>query len=182
MPEGSRIYDDLDASRLAGIDGHGRESNEPVRRPFDNGLGARCIDLDYLSTRSIPCVPDVYGYLESVAVGLRGFPAGPSDMTMRRSPIDGSGWRDQKSAPVSKRTFIANKEPRAFRPGPSPHRGSTRPCYLRACSAHPLTAPAVMPATICRWKAIYARSGGIVMSRMFMNSRLYWVLYWLWKL
>ncbi len=36
----------------------------------------------------------------------------------------------------------------------------------------PLTAPDVMPATIWRWKKMYMISGGIVISRMFANSRL----------
>ncbi len=47
---------------------------------------------------------------------------------------------------------------------------------------HPLIAPDVMPATIWRLKNRNMISGGIVISRMFMNSRLYWVLNWLWKL
>ena len=40
-------------------------------------------------------------------------------------------------------------------------------------TAYPLTAPEVMPATICRLKKIYRIRGGIVISRMSMNSRLY---------
>src|SRR4051812_23732934 len=36
----------------------------------------------------------------------------------------------------------------------------------------PLTAPEVMPATICRLKNRYMISGGIVISRMSMNSRV----------
>ena len=43
-------------------------------------------------------------------------------------------------------------------------------------------APEVMPATICRLKNMNMISGGMVISRMSMNSRLYWVLNWLWKL
>ncbi len=39
-----------------------------------------------------------------------------------------------------------------------------------------------MPATICRLKKMYMISGGMVISRMFVNSRLYDVLNWLWKL
>ena len=46
----------------------------------------------------------------------------------------------------------------------------------------PLTAPLVMPATICRLKKMYMISGGIVTSRMYMNSRLNWLTVWLWKL
>ena len=46
----------------------------------------------------------------------------------------------------------------------------------------PLTEPAVMPETIWRWKNMKRISGGMVTSRMSMNSRLYAVLYWLWKL
>ena len=34
-------------------------------------------------------------------------PAGPSDMTIRRNPTAGSGCSDQKSAPVSRRTFCS---------------------------------------------------------------------------
>lgn len=37
---------------------------------------------------------------------------------------------------------------------------------------YPFTAPLVMPATICRLKKMNMTSGGIVMSRMSMNSRL----------
>ena len=46
----------------------------------------------------------------------------------------------------------------------------------------PLTAPLVMPATICRLKKMYMISGGIVMSRMSVNSRFHWLSVWLWKL
>ena len=46
----------------------------------------------------------------------------------------------------------------------------------------PLTEPAVMPETIWRWKNMKRISGGIVTSRMSMNSRLNELLYWLWKL
>src|SRR5690242_12226455 len=55
---------------------------------------------------------------------------------------------------------------------------------LRSASkgAQPLTAPDVIPATICRLKNRNMISGGIVISRMFMNSRLYCVEYWLEKL
>ena len=37
----------------------------------------------------------------------------------------------------------------------------------------PFTAPAVMPATIFRLKKMNMISGGMVISTMFMNSRLY---------
>ncbi len=37
---------------------------------------------------------------------------------------------------------------------------------------HPLTAPAVMPATIWRLKNTYMINGGMVISRMLVNSRL----------
>ena len=40
----------------------------------------------------------------------------------------------------------------------------------------------VMPATICRLKKMYMISGGMVVSRMYMNSRLNWLTVWLWKL
>ena len=46
----------------------------------------------------------------------------------------------------------------------------------------PLTAPAVMPATIWRLKKMKTISGGMVTSRMFMKSRFICVLNWLWKL
>ena len=39
-----------------------------------------------------------------------------------------------------------------------------------------------MPATILRLKKMNMISGGMVTSRMSANSRLYWVLNWLWKL
>lgn len=45
-----------------------------------------------------------------------------------------------------------------------------------------MTAPLVMPATICFWKKMYMISGGIVMSRMLVKSRFHCVLNWLWKL
>ena len=48
--------------------------------------------------------------------------------------------------------------------------------------AYPFTAPAVMPATIWRLKKMNTISGGIVTSRMFMNSRLNCDRNWLWKL
>jgi hypothetical protein len=45
-----------------------------------------------------------------------------------------------------------------------------------------LTAPAVMPDTIFRLKEMKRMSGGSVISRMSVKSRLYWVVYWLLKL
>ena len=61
------------------------------------------------------------------------------------------------------------------------HRGGCRPYstptpgILSWRSGQPLTAPLVRPATICRLKKMYMTSGGIVISRMSMNSRLYWL-------
>ena len=43
---------------------------------------------------------------------------------------------------------------------------------VAAIGSQPLTAPAVMPETIWRWKNMNMISGGIVISRMSMNSRL----------
>ena len=39
-----------------------------------------------------------------------------------------------------------------------------------------------MPSTIFRLKKINMISGGIATSKMLANSRLYWVVNWLWKL
>ena len=39
-----------------------------------------------------------------------------------------------------------------------------------------------MPATICRLKKMYMISGGMVISRMSVNSRFHWFSVWLWKL
>ena len=41
---------------------------------------------------------------------------------------------------------------------------------------------AVMPATICRLKKMYMTSGGMVISKMSVNSRFHWLSVWLWKL
>jgi hypothetical protein len=43
--------------------------------------------------------------------------------------------------------------------------------------AQPFTAPEVSPSTICRLKKMYMISGGIVMSRMSVNSRFHEVWY-----
>ncbi len=45
--------------------------------------------------------------------------------------------------------------------------------------AQPLTAPAVMPETIWRWKKMNMMSGGIVMNSTSANSRFHCVLHWL---
>ena len=47
--------------------------------------------------------------------------------------------------------------------------------FLARKRHQPLTAPLVMPATICRLKKMYMTSGGIVISRMSMNSRFHWL-------
>jgi hypothetical protein len=53
----------------------------------------------------------------------------------------------------------------------APSRLSDTCVSLSAHGAQPLMAPEVMPATIWRLKKTYMTSGGIVMSRMFVNSR-----------
>ena len=40
-------------------------------------------------------------------------------------------------------------------------------------SGYPLTAPEVMPATICRLKMMYKTRTGIVISKMLVNSRFH---------
>lgn len=57
-----------------------------------------------------------------------------------------------------------------------------RRARLSVRTVQPLIAPLVMPATICRLKKTYIRSGGIVISRMFANSKFHWFTAWLWKL
>ena len=54
--------------------------------------------------------------------------------------------------------------------------------YPTTACPQPLTEPAAMPSTILRLKKMNMISGGMVTSRMAANSRLYWVLNWLWKL
>jgi YD repeat-containing protein len=51
-----------------------------------------------------------------------------------------------------------------------------------ARTLYPLTPPAVIPATICRFRKMKTSKGGIVMRRMFMNKRLNCDWNWLWKL
>ncbi len=46
----------------------------------------------------------------------------------------------------------------------------------------PLTEPAVVPDTICRWKKMNRTSGGMVISSTSANSRFHCVVNWLWKL
>ncbi len=41
--------------------------------------------------------------------------------------------------------------------------------------SQPLTAPEVIPATICRLKKMYITSGGIVINKMLVNSRFHWL-------
>ena len=55
-------------------------------------------------------------------------------------------------------------------------------CGQTSSSGYPFTAPAVTPSTIRRLRNRNSSSGGMVMRRMSANSRLYWVLNWLWKL
>src|SRR5829696_1924198 len=45
----------------------------------------------------------------------------------------------------------------------------------------PLTEPAAMPSTIFRLKKMNMINGGMVTSKIVANSRLYWVVNWLWK-
>ena len=45
-----------------------------------------------------------------------------------------------------------------------------------------MTAPDARPEMIFRLKKMNMISGGMVTSRILANSRLYWVLNWLWRL
>ena len=58
-------------------------------------------------------------------------PAGPSEVTRRRSPIAGSSCSAQKSAPVSSRTFCSSDSARTRSSMSMPQ---TMTCFSRRCT------------------------------------------------
>ena len=109
-------------------------------------------------------------------------------------PDDDHGWSHRGQAPCM---ALIHRQPGARRPRSRRSRiGAAPRCQVQApsrrCSKptsmtegippQPLTAPAVMPETICRWKNRNMTRGGIVIRTTSANSRLNDVLNWLMKL